>query len=312
MRVLEIVVQPNIASLITYYDQVRVYKSATDSGVFTLLGTTVTLVAGQTIYNYIDNDGLDTDFYKFTYYKSTATIAETAQYAMPAYYVFVQDLKDALDETTATSKNDAVFARCVAAATQQVTNYCLRKFHQKIETRYFEGPDFKGQYAKQNPQKLFLADDVVSISAIQLDYSGGLSGTSLTTLTLNTHCYLWPQEAPQRNEPYAALSFIPTATFPTASGYPDYRTGIYWPKGYRAVRLTGMWGWPQQDLTYSPVPAPVREATMQIAARIYKGRDNAYSRVIGTPDIGTLKIMDDLFNKDVKALLADYRKVQNY
>lgn len=309
MRIIELIAS-DIESLSSYYTHFRVYRAATEDGTYSLLGS-VALVSTKIIYTYVDNDGLDTDFYKYTYYKSTATTAETTQYSLPLYYASVSRLISRLNETAGTASTDVHFVDAMEAATDVVSRYCKRWFSQKVETRYYEGPTPKGQYTGKGLQKLFI-DDCVNLSNIVLDFTGGQSGASTSTLTLNTHCYLWPQDAPNSYEPYNALAFIPTATLPSTAAYIDNYVDIYWPTGYRAIRLTGTWGWPTNPTTHTPVPGSVKEATLELACRIYKGRDNAYSRQVGSSEIGSMTIIDDLANRDVKLLLENYRKGQGF
>jgi hypothetical protein len=307
MRILEVAVQ-DIASIKTYYDNLRIYRASSYAGTYTLLQT-VPLANGQTLYPVIDNDGTATHCYRFSYYKSTVTTAESSQLDLPVYYCTVAGLKARLNETGI--NDDAQFVDAVAAATGAVKRYCNREFKQVVETRYLEGPTSKGQYSDREPQILYV-DDLVDVSTLQVDYSGGMSGANLTTLTINTDVYLWPQDTINQDEPYNGLAFVPGSNFQIAQiqsgSYRDYSAGFYWPRGYQAIRVTGTWGWPVNPITQSPVPPAVREATLQIAARIYKGRDNAYSRVVGNGDLGTLRISDALMNGDTKALLETYRR----
>lgn len=310
MRVLEVAVQPDIDSLISYYDKLKIYRAATYDGSYTEISASpVALAAGQTLYPVVDNDGAATDSYRFSYYKSTATTAESSMQDLPVYYCSVSSLKARLNETT--TGDDLQFVDAVAAATGAVKRYCNREFKQVVETRYFEGPLFKGQYTGREPQILYV-DDLVAATGLELDYSGGRTGSQLTTLTVGTDVYLWPQESANFDEPYNGLVFVPGSNFQIAQiqsgSYRDYSAGFYWPRGYRAVRVTGTWGWPFNSVTQSPIPPAVKEATLQIAARIYKGRDNAYSRVVGAEGLATMQIADDLLNKDTRMLLESYKR----
>jgi hypothetical protein len=85
MRILEVAVQ-DITSIKTYYDNLRIYRASSYAGAYTLLQT-VPLVTGQTLYPVIDNDGTATHCYRFTYYKSTATTAESSQLDIPVFTV---------------------------------------------------------------------------------------------------------------------------------------------------------------------------------------------------------------------------------
>jgi hypothetical protein len=314
MRILEVAVQ-DIESVRGYYTSLKIYRAATYDGTYTELPTVspVPLVAGQTLYPVVDNDGLASSCYRYSYYKSTLPTAESSLLDIPIYYCTVAGLKARLNETG--TADDQQFVDAVAAATGAIRRYCNREFKQVVETRYFEGPSPKGGFTGRGPQILFV-DDLVAVTALQLDYGGGgVQNPVLTTLTVNTDFYLWPQDADRQEEPFQGLAFVPGANFQVQAVqtgvYREQGIGLYWPRGYQAVRITGTWGWPLNAITQSSVPPAIKEACLEVAARIYKGRDNAYSRVVGAEGVGTMKIADDLLNRDTKLLLNSYRRMHN-
>lgn len=304
MRIVEVAVSDEVNILRTYYDQIRVYKASSETGSYSFI-TSVNLAASQYIYPVVDNDGLPGDWYKYTLYKSSAPTAETNQTLVPQFYCSVSSLKARLNETG--TSTDLIFIDAVASATQFVREHCRREFYQRTEIRYFEGTGPEAQYTNKR-NKILWIDDVISVSKVEVDYSAGVGGASPTTLTLNTHCYLWPQTAPQRDFPFEGVEWIQNANYPLITGNNPALSGLYWPQGYKAIRITGTWGWPLQPLTNSPVPAPVRDAALQVAARIYKGRDNAYSRVAGNSEIGSFPIREKLIDTEIQKLLQSYVK----
>lgn len=293
MRTLEIAVQPDIASIISYYQQIKVYKAATYDGTFVAVGSPIALVSGQSLYPFVDNTGLLTDVYRFSYYRTLATVAESNQYDLPVYYFTITALKARIDDGQASPDDDRNFIDAAAAATDAVNRYCGRRFNQVIETRYFEGSPSQGFYIGKGAQILML-DDFVSISAISATYSGGA-----TAINPSTGVYLLPENAPRVDWPYTSLKIIPAPN-------QDYSLGGYWPTGYHAIAITGAWGWPLNPYTQSTVPAGVKEAAMEIALRLYMGKQNGYSNTIGQTDLGTQKVDDGLMSKNVMGLLEKY------
>lgn len=58
------------------YDSIRLYRASTRGGTYSLL-TTITLVAGDTVYTYTDTTGATSSWYKVSFYNS-ATLGETS------------------------------------------------------------------------------------------------------------------------------------------------------------------------------------------------------------------------------------------
>jgi hypothetical protein len=281
MRILEIPVQPDITNLITYYQQIKVYRASTYDGTYSLVGT-ITLVADQSLYPFVDNSGLLTDVYKFSYYKTTGPV-ESDKYDLPSYYSTVQALKDRIDDGEV-GTDDRNFIDAAAAATDAINRYCGRRFNQVIETRYFEGSPSRGFYIGKGSQILYV-DDFVSVSGITI--------TGDDAIDYATEVYPLPENAQRLDWPYMQLALKPAAD-------------KEWPTGYHAIAITATWGWPVNPITQSSVPAAVKEAAIEVALRLYKGKDNSYARVVGQNDLGATKVTDDLMNGDTRALLAPY------
>ena len=66
------------------------------------------------------------------------------------------------------------------------------------------------------------------------------------------------------------------------------------------MKITGTWGW-------SEVPAPVTQACIIQAARIYK-RNDSPTGVMGFGDMGIIRVGTQL-DPDVKQLLEPYRRI---
>lgn len=285
MRILEIVVQPDIESIKAYYDKLRIYRAATFDGSYSLI-TTINLADEKSLYTYIDNSGLSTDVYRFAYFKTVGSV-ESSRYDLPGFYFTIAALKARVNEITDT--DDHSFIDTAAAATDAVNRYCGRRFNQVIETRYFQGSPSKHFYIGAGAQ-ILCVDDFVSLSAISVTYPSGATGINPVS-----GVYFLPENASRKDWPYEELAIVPGGT-------------DYWPTGYHKVAITATWGWPVNPITQSTVPAAVKEAAMEIALRLYQGKTNGYSNTIGQADLGTKEVEDGLMSKNVKSLLEMYRK----
>lgn len=72
---------PDIATVLTIYDRIRVYRAPAIDGVYaeiTAVGTRIPLVSGQTSYTYVDSAGTSTNYYRVSYSNSVNGL-ESAQ-----------------------------------------------------------------------------------------------------------------------------------------------------------------------------------------------------------------------------------------
>lgn len=282
MRILEIVVQPDIESIKAYYDKLRIYRAAIYDGSYSLIGT-INLADEVTLYTYIDNSGLSTDVYRFAYFKTVGSV-ESSQWELSGFYFTIKALKKRIDERD--DSDDHSFIDAAAAATDAVNRYCGRRFTQVIETRYFQASPSKGFYIGQGAQILEV-DDLVAVAAITATGDAPIDGS--------TDIYLLPENAPRLDWPYTMVALKSSPA-------------NYWPTGYHSVAITATWGWPVNAITQSSVPGSVKEAAMEIALRIYQGKANGYGSTRGQADLGTDEVEDGLMSKNVKALLDPYRR----
>ncbi len=90
-----------IANVLTLYDVIKVYRSATETGTYseiTVLGTRVDLVAATSVYIYDDTAG-DVDYwYKTSYYNESTLLESTLSDAIKgdvnSLYICIQDIRD--------------------------------------------------------------------------------------------------------------------------------------------------------------------------------------------------------------------------
>jgi hypothetical protein len=71
MAILNITV-PNLPTVLDSYNQLKIYKSATETGTFVAI-VTLTLNTQDSFYSYDDVSGLTTDWYKTSYFNSTSS-----------------------------------------------------------------------------------------------------------------------------------------------------------------------------------------------------------------------------------------------
>jgi len=104
-------------------------------------------------------------------------------------------------------------------------------------------------------------DDVVTVTAVHIDTD---ANGSWETAAAATDYVLWPYNAPVHDFPYTRLELHPSPSVSFAVDYP------------KPIRVTGTWGWPA-------VPAPIKEATIQLAAilRIESPRAEAMVSELG-------------------------------
>jgi hypothetical protein len=309
---------PTLIKTTAGYEQIKVYRSATPDGTYTYIGTPVILSTSQYLYTCMDGAGDPGYWYKYTFYDADSSSESSAygpyQGGSPLYCK-VNDLKDSMGETG--TDYDRLLIQKVQAATAEIKQYCGRHFEQVSETRYFSSHPYTpgaglgslgyngyGWPGLQGCQELdLLFDDLVSVSSLVCDFSNG-RGELLETWTEGTDFRLTRLGgSAMRQRPFNRVDVLRDIT--TKSGY--------FPTGYRAVKITGVWGWPADPVTGSPIPAEVRDACLYIATRMYKGKDNGYSRTVGNSEVnGSFMLTDRFINADVKDMLSKYCRIRAY
>jgi hypothetical protein len=297
------------------FDKIRVYRATGPTGTYTLQSATLDLDRNTYIYLYQDATGTPGNWYKYAFYNSGSAIEDTQSSPTRGgqlNYCRIGDIKAGLGEVLPT--DDPLLIQKVQSATsliQQYLNY--RDFNQVYETRYFScsprsasnrvsgrvgGYSWSGLQGEQLLDLFY--DDLVNVTSLVCDFSNGRNEL-LETWVEGADFFVSRISHPATPYwPFDRLEVLSDMT--TKSGY--------FPKGYRAIRITGVWGWPANPFSHSSVPAEIQEACIQVATRMYKGKDNAYSRVVGNREMGTMQIMDNLLNKDVLASLQPYKRLR--
>ena len=132
-------------------------------------------------------------------------------------------------------------------------------------------------------------DDLWDTATAVVKTDSGQDGTYETTLTASTQYFFEPVNGTMMGLtgwPATKIRLVNGAYFPPA----------YW--GRPQVQVTAKWGW-------AAVPAPVKQATLQIVGELWKRKDAPFG-VLGGQEFGTIYLSPDAM-RSVSALLSPYR-----
>lgn len=198
------------------------------------------------------------------------------------FYTSVEELKDRLTITTTTT--DLSCQMAVQAAANWVNRYCARHFYQITETRTFVPYSIWEQPI----------DDTVSITQLAVDFNGTGVFDQIwvqgTDYELNFDAYEFNMLTDGEPRPYTRARVI------------NYAGGgrffpFVWPfSRLDRIQIQGTFGWPA-------VPLAVKQATLQMAADLFKLKDAPFG-IAGSSDWGLLRLPKQ--NPAVAALLAPY------
>lgn len=181
-------------------------------------------------------------------------------------YATLAELKARLDITG--TENDPVLEQVIDAASRQIDGWCGRAFSAGSAARSLTADAW---------DLLILPDDLHSLTAIAVDRDGDLV---YETAWATTDIGLAPSPGPSR--------------------IVRPRNGKAFPMHADAVQITGAWG-------YGPdVPAPIREACLLQATRLFKRKDAPFG-VTGSPEHGQLQTISRV-DPDVRELIEPYKR----
>lgn len=181
-------------------------------------------------------------------------------------YATLEELKGRLD--IAFTDQDVNLEEMIEAASRQVDGWCSRSFASGVDTRVLTA---------DSHDLLILPDDLHTMTAIAVDRDGDRVFEADWELT---DVDLQPQPGP-----YQVVRSRGRKSFPTHR---------------YAVEITGDWGFG------TDVPAPIREATLLQAARLYKRKDAPFG-IAGSAEHGQLETISRV-DPDVKELLLPYMR----
>ena len=183
-------------------------------------------------------------------------------------YATLSDLKIRLGISTTDSNRDAALEQMIEASSRQIDGWTARTFYTQTAARILTAA---------YPDVLELDKDLISITTLETDEYGD----RVFETTWDATDYELDGDTPYRT---VFLAPGGTRAFPT---------------GRRRVRITGAWGYA------TTVPAPIREATLLMSARLYKRKDAPFG-VAGSAEHGQLQTISSI-DPDVKQLIQQFR-----
>lgn len=259
---------PDIAQVLAAgYTVIRVYTDTSESGTFTTLDGTVTLVANTSGYSHVDTNGTTSTWYKTAYFDATPgeSSKSDAQQGgtMDAYCTALdvrQELSTGSGRDAVSDAHDHVLWNMAVEASRWIDDF-KRIEHGAYLASTSATRDFFGSGIDiQN------IDYAVSISVVAVEETDG----TYTTWTADTDFYTWPYSG---DEPIRKLEV----------NLKSDGSKSVWTHGQKRVRVTGVWG-----VTATP-PEPIVRACKILAASMYKRAQQGWSITGGTAELGQIR-----------------------
>ena len=197
-----------------------------------------------------------------------------------AGYATLAEFREYVSEDASQNDHDSNYEQCVTSASRAVDNYCglppgrfLLDSAATART-YLAGGSWPLQI------------DPIGDVATAVVKTGTGDGSFGTTLTVTTNYIFEPLNAIADGEPVTRIRRSDGQLWPTS---------LY---GAPQVQITARWGWPV-------VPAPVRQATLQAAAELWKRKDAPFG-VVQSVEFGPIRLSKDAM-ASVSSLLARYQ-----
>jgi len=175
--------------------------------------------------------------------------------------------------------DDTLLTSLIARAQSAIDAYTSRKFEASADTtrKFTVGKDTDGH-------KLYLDEDLSSITAIVTNADDGSGGDTLTTADYVTH--------PRNRTPYNMVEILLSSQYSWT-----YTTD---PEG--GITVAGKWAY-----STSP-PNDIIHACLRLAAYYYRQKDAGVFDTTAIPDIGIIQIPQGM-PRDVQLILNPYVKV---
>lgn len=268
--------------------KVYLYSSASEGGVFALVGTGTTIVSGTESYEIWDAAGTSATWYQTRVGTSAGAGLTGTSEASAAFqvgtggYTSLSLVKIALNVSGLTDTNNAVINGHVAAANQYLNGEIGAFIGPSADTsRIFDGHD-----AMVDWRRLYIPGGIRTATAMSVGSGTGATQTAAAT----ADWYLGPRawEKPG-NAPYAYIQFYDRTTG-NWSAFPD---------GYANVTVTGSFGW-------SAVPADLEELATRLAVKMFQARQSGQRDIVGTDEMGQPVVSRFLTSLDDKRLVRHY------
>jgi len=183
-------------------------------------------------------------------------------------YISIASLKSYLGISATT--DDALLSSCITRAQDAIDAYTGRWFEARTATRYYDDADILDD-------TLYLDADLLTVTTLS---NGDSSATAITA----AYYTLLPRNA----TPYFAIKLKST------HGGWEFDSDCW-------ASVAGTWGWA------ATAPDDVAQATLRMAAYMYRSKDSQVFDVTSQPELGQMTIPQGM-PADVKLLLAPYRR----
>lgn len=196
-------------------------------------------------------------------------------------YATLSELKTWVGIPTADTGDDTTLQLALDAAEVQVNQYVGR-------TSFTIDASAVARTFRPLSSSRVDIDPIATTTGLVVKTDDDDNGTFETTWTINTDFRLEPTNAAAMGVPWTRLVAIGTKRFPASA------------VNYEGVEVTAKYGWP------TAVPAPVKAATLIVAAKIWKRKDAAFG-IAGSAEFGSeMRILPG--DMDAERLLAAYRR----
>lgn len=265
------------------YTVIRVYTDTSQTGNFTTLNGTETLVAGQTGYSYVDTDGTTSTWYKVAYYGSSPDESSKSAAQQGGTIDAYATALDVRKELAAGSGNasigqeheDTIWDMLVEAS-RLIDNY------KQVEPGAYDADDSETRYYFGSGTDRQVIDYAVSVTSVAVEETDG----TYTTWTANTDYYTWPYNASAIGEPIRRLEVV-DKTGTTKSVFTH---------GTKRVKVVGVFG-----ISSSP-PDPIARACKIQAARWFKRAQQSWQDAsMGAETLQTLYMKE--LDPEIKIIL---------
>lgn len=195
-------------------------------------------------------------------------------------YATLAELRDWVGIPVADTADDTKLTLALASAESEINTYCNQVFTADATVTTRDYRITSTGYLDVHP--------ISTTTGLIVQSDDNNDGTFETTWTLGTDFRLEPINAAAAGVPWDRIVVLGTRWFPKLAYRP-------------AVRVTAKFGWPG-----GVVPDAVKQATLILAAKIWKRKDTTFG-IAGSPEFGSeLRILAG--DWDAERLLRPYRR----
>jgi hypothetical protein len=228
-----------LTNVMTQFDEIKVYRSTDgQDGTYSELtgpSTRITLVADQTLYEYIDTAGDSSYWYRFAYFNSSTTTESTASTPIQGecadgLYCTLQDIRD--EGFSSSTYSDSRVLVIISLASQTID---------RVTGRWFEARELDILVDGNDSPSLCLDMPIISITSVAID------GTDVDldgVLVYNRHITSNLTTPDDRNDPRITFADVYTDDLQRRLG-----TRIRWPSGFQNINVVGSFGYTDYDGT---------------------------------------------------------------